>query len=431
VAATARLRIWARAFALATLIHLTLPDYAQAGWTAPGLLSAAGALWLLARPAAGGFALCLIGTLWPLLALRDVLTQSALLSLWAVLGLAATVRLAQPLDSKRIASTLDAVRLVTASTYFIAALHKLNTAFFDPTRGCAEHAWRQVADRYGLPDLPGAPWIAVATEITLGLLIWRRSRWMWPVGLAFHLPLTVTLAPAFGAVMLSGYVAGLDSRTLVRWRRAARIGRWPLLALGLAAAASELTWAARAEVAPALKTGAAAVILALSLLVARHRPRPLRRPLTPLPLAALALWTANGLTPYLGLQYQHTAAMLSGLRIDPGCHNSLVIPEALRLTDPYLRIDTAHFAHPRPDRERILRESLWNLPALYAMRTNWCIPENRPITLTGTWQGMAFHLPDLCAEDWRTHLPGHPEWLPGFQRFQKNLSRTCAQACVH
>lgn len=419
---SARFRWWARAFGLGSLVHLTLPDFEQAGWGLPGVIEAVGAVWLLWRPAAPAFALCLVGTLWPLLFLRDVLTQSALLSLWAALGLVGALRptLRTP--------ALAAVGRVTAGTYLLAALHKLNTAFFTPELGCAEHAWRQVAERYGLPDgLPAAPYLAVGIEVALGILLWRRSGFAWPLGIAFHLPLTVTLAPAFGAVMLAGYVATLDARALVKWRRM-WWRRWPwILGLGGAATVVEWTWAARGEVGPALKTGAAMAVFLLGISTLRHRAAACSHPL---PRLALGLWLANGLTPYLGLQYQHTAAMLSGLRIDAGCHNSLVVPEALVIEDPYLRIDAARIGPGKPYRERILLESLWNLPALHTMHRNWCIPEHRPITLGGTWRGEAFHIPDLCAADWQDALPDRA-WLPGFQRFQKNLGRACLQACIH
>lgn len=423
-AEAARFAIWARAFAIGSLVHLMLPDFEQDGWWLPGLVEGIGALWLLWRPAAPAFAICLIGTLWPLLFLRDVLTQSALLSLWALVGLVGAVR------PRLRSAALDAVLWVTAGTYLLAALHKLNSAFFTPELGCAEHAWAQVAARYGLPDaLPGAPFVAVGMEVALGVLLLRRSLWAWPLGLAFHLPLTVTLAPAFGAVMLSGYVAGLDARTLVRWRRLWKLRRWPLwVVVGLGVAGVEYAWAGRGELAPALKTGVAAVLLFVSV-IAGLRWRPAARPRHWLPVAALTLWVANGLTPYFGVQYQHAAAMLSGLRIDTGCHNSLLMPAWLVVEDPYVRIDAASLPG-RPERERILLESLWNLPALHTMHRNWCIPENRPITLTGTWRGEAFHIEDLCAKDWRRALPGE-DWFPGFQRYQKNLGRECRQACIH
>jgi hypothetical protein len=139
---------------------------------------------------------------------------------------------------------------------------------------------------------------------------------------------------------------------------------------------------------------------------------------------------------------QHTAAMLSNLRIDPECHNSLVFP-ALPGPGPYIYMDSIRFGPGeagndlRPERSRIVRETLWNPTALHVMRENWCIPELRPITVVGRWLGRGFELPDLCAPNALDALdagdalrPG-PGFLPGHQAFQKNLPRACHAACVH
>lgn len=422
-----RLAPWARAFALGSLLHLTLPDFEQAGWTGPRLVEAVGAVWLLLRPSPWAFLLCGVSTLWPLVMLRDVLTQSALLTVFAAVGIA---------GCRGWRDALSAVRLVTASTYGLAALHKLNTAFFDPTYGCANHAWAQVVARApplaALP-LPEAalPFVAVAVELALAVAVWRRSRWMWPLGIAFHLPLTVTLAPAFAGVMFVGYAAAVPARDWVRLRHIARRHPLPIAAAGLMAGGLDATLVGGVpEWGPWLKVIAAGALLAWTtpLLFTRRPPRPPARRAAR--LLALA-WVLHGLTPYFGVQYQHAAAMLSNLRIDEGCHNSLVMPEALRGADPYIRIDEASIGDgARPEREAAVRATLWNLAALHTMRRNWCIPELRPIRFSGTWRGRPFEIVDLCAEDWRDALPG-AWWPAGFQRFQKNLLRECPTACVH
>jgi hypothetical protein len=113
--------------------------------------------------------------------------------------------------------------VTAALTYGLAAVHKLNDAFFDPATSCADHAIRQVVALW--PSLPaplaspGLAALVVLWEALLALLVLTRSRWLWPVGLAFHLPLTLTLAPAFGAVMVAGWAAGMPSREVVAWRR--------------------------------------------------------------------------------------------------------------------------------------------------------------------------------------------------------------------
>lgn len=404
-------------FAIASLVHLTLPDIQQAGWAVPAILEAVGALWLLVRPHRAAFALCAIGTAWPLLFARDVLTQSTLLTLWGVIGAVGGE------------SRLDAVRLTTAATYFFAAVHKLNTAFFDPQYSCGQHAWAQIAERYGLPDLGPMPWLAyviVGVEWALAVGIWRRAPWVWPLGIAFHVPLTVTLAPAFGAVMIAGWSAGVTARQWARWRRA-----WgPSLLIGAGLAAGLEAFFGRAEPMNLIKVAAAGALLQASL-TAWQIPRR-GRPLRPFAWACLLIWSANCLTPYLGVQYQHTAAMLSNLRVDAGCHNSLVFPEGMRVVEPYIRIDAARFADGiRPGRVSVLETTLWSLPALATMHRNWCVPANRPIALRGTWRGAAFAIPDLCDPDWQRHLPGAQGALLGFQRYQKNLRRTCPTACVH
>ncbi|MGK0361962.1 MAG: hypothetical protein ACI9U2_004282, partial [Bradymonadia bacterium] len=94
--------------------------------------------------------------------------------------------------------------------------------------------------------------------------------------------------------------------------------------------------------------------------------------------------------------------------------------------------EDAQFAHGiRRTRAARLKATLWNLPALATMHRNWCIPENRPIQLRGTWRGESFRIKDLCDEGWQAQIPGATgAWL-GYQRFQKNLSRECPTACVH
>ena len=414
---------WARAFAVASLVHLTLPDFDQAGWALPRLLGGVGAVWLLVRPSRAGFALCLLGSLSPLLFHRDVLTQSALLTACAALGVVGT------------RGVRAGVVWLTAGTYLLAVFHKLNTAFFDPRYSCADHAWAQVAGRWPVPDvLPFAPWAAVVLEVALAVALLRGSPWRWPLGILFHLPLTVTLAPAFGAVMLSGYVAAGSPREAVAWRRMWRSNRrgWVLVAGAVLAVVELAVVQAPLELEDGerfLKVFFAGALLAGSLLAwTPRRPTRIGAERGPTPrwvYVVVVLFFAHGLTPYVGWQYQHTAAMLSNLRIDAGCHNHLLMP-ASWVSDPYIRIDEARVGG-RAARERTVRETLWNVAALHTMRRNWCVPENRPIRFAGTWRGERFTIDDLCADEWQADFPG----LPGAQLFQKNLRRECPTVCVH
>lgn len=279
---------------------------------------------------------------------------------------------------------------------------------------------------------PGLAWATVAVEVGLAVGAARRAPWVWPLALVFHLPLTATLAPAFEAVMLAGLAATLTPRQRARLRRVGRDGRrW--IALGaLAVGAADVAAAGGVpSVAVLLKLMATGGLLGWTLAAGGFRdlrPRGTHRA----GWVALGLWVLNGLTPYLGLQYQHSAAMLSNLRVDAGCHNSLVVPEALRLRDPYIRIDRARFADgQRPARAAVVQDTLWHVAALHTMRRNWCVDHLRPIRFEGAWRGRGFTLPDLCAEDWLAHLPGAAAYPAGLQLFQKNLRRRCDPPCVH
>ncbi|MBM4291604.1 MAG: hypothetical protein FJ138_09270 [Deltaproteobacteria bacterium] len=126
---------------------------------------------------------------------------------------------------------------------------------------------------------------------------------------------------------------------------------------------------------------------------------------------------------------QHSGAMLSNLRVDPACHNSLLFPAWG--WDPYVYIDEAALgAARRPRRVAALRGQLWSRAAVVAMRQNWCAPHTRPLRLAGRWGGRPFVIEDLCAPEGLAPLGG-AGWLPGWQAFQKNLPRACGQACVH
>jgi hypothetical protein len=422
------LKHWARAFALASLVHLTLPDFEQSGWATPRIIEGLGALILLWRPSALGFGLCLLGTAWPLLFLRDVLTQSMLLTWMAALGVFGA------LCSQR--AILSGVTWITAGTYWLAALHKLNAGFFNLEISCAQHAWHQVLDRWTwLPETQFGQELAisiVAIEITIGVLIVKRSLWAWVIGIVFHFPLTVTLAPAFGAVMFCGFAAGLTPRQVAILRRSLALNKVRWVGGGLVFVLVDIqAHFETLNVAILLKCFVFGGLFAGFLLGAiRLSDGGWNRPNRWVALY-FGLWILHGLTPYIGVQYQHTSAMLSNLRIDTECHNSFVFPESLIFRDPYVRIDQAHIGQgQRPQREATLKSGLWSFPALATMHRNWCIEELRPIRLEGSYGERSFIIEDLCKQDWYRSLVDSDS-LRGFQRFQKNLKRRCEAECVH
>ena len=305
---------------------------------------------------------------------------------------------------------LDAVVWITAATYWLAALHKLNTDFLNPDVSCGQHALQQVAAHWGwFPNLtPGIELavLIIGVEIVIGLLLVRRSFWAWIIGIGFHVPLTVTLAPAFAFVMFAGYAAALTPRQWVITRRAVSNKRSIVLLGALIFGLFEGVGQQEFSAVTILKCAVlgSALVVAASSLQATLRPSPLRA--SGAPAMVLLLYVLHGLTPYFGLQYQHTAAMLSNLRIDDACHNSLIIPAALVIQDPYIRITSAEIGiGQRPARETTLESGLWSYPALATMHRNWCVDALRPIRLAGNCHGATFLIEDLCADDWDEGLP--------------------------
>ena len=435
------LRHWARALAIGSLVHLTLPDIRQESWTFPALLEGLGALLLLWRPMPLGFLLSCLGTLWPLLFLRDVLTQSMLLTWMAALGMMGglSIRL----------DILSAVRWITAGTYWLAALHKLNRDFFDPDISCAHHGLEALRNHWSNMPFPADVGVElsialIALEFIMGILIIGRSIWVWPVGVAFHLPLTVTLAPAFAFVMFSGYASALTGRQLVVLRSCWRHHRSSILIAGCASALIESLLTHKTfDFGVALKVAVMGSLLWWSIIAiafcrSRIYARRIRvhlwgqRRSRRIIMLVFLLWVLHGLTPYFSLQYQHTAAMLSNLRIDEQCHNSLVFSPALATPDPYIRINEAEFRNGlRARRVEVLKAGLWSVPALATMHRNWCIEELRPIRLVGRWYNRDFVIADLCDPDWYRSIGLADTRWSGFQRFQKNLLRRCDAPCVH
>ena len=484
-----RLTLWARALGLATIAHICLLDYDSLGWEAPRWIGAGCALILLGvriptsrfKPSlaplfsSACFLLCLT-KVYTLLVLRDVLTQSLLLGLYA--GLCGVALL----SPRAVRGALSAARGITALTYLLAALHKLNTDFLTQPTSCALHGV-EVITQFALPSfqdwgllaslkLSPLP-IAIAVigiEVILALLCWRRHPALWVLGALFHVPLTLTLAPAFGVIMSVGYVActpssiwrifwstlrGTSTPSLERSRHSLR-SKYPLLIIGALFFIGTLVFLCLVrgpeETLGTLKGAGGALKVSLMILLSclGARAWALRRRreihiytvprLSTLAVTFCALYGVHGLSPYFGVEVQHSAAMLSNLRIDPQCHNSLIAPALAR--SPYLYIERIQFGTPAnlspimSTRQRILRQEeiqggLWNWAALNTMKRNWCIAENRPLALDLRWGDRSIHLPDLCREGSLEPLDA-PWWLlKGWQRYQKNLDQSCHAPCVH
>ncbi len=452
--ATPALRVMTLAFILGSFAHLLIADAWQPDWLVPDLFVLAGCSLLLWRTCALGFAITLPGLLWPLFMLRDQLTQSVLLALFA-LSMSLCLHGATPVTWRHAQRIW---RGIVTSTYALAALHKINRDFLDPAVSCANYGWREIFDTWMLPTRwasppplfeEALPLMVIATEALIALLyVLRRRRLVWALSLAFHLPLTMTMAPAFAFVMLVGHAAWVEIEDVEHVR-----ALWREHRARITVAACFGTAGALASVLGAHHTPEGSVVLRELVLwnlftlcltwggikawLSTHTPHLQPRPHA-LTIAFLCFFWLNGLSPYSGRQVQHAGAMLSNLRVDEGCWNSLILPESIRHTDDYIRVDEVYFASPGvdPDYEELLRTHLWSPPQLRQMQRNWCAPTRRPFYLRGIWRDEPFIIEDLCALD-HDELPFEGagffgvELFPDAIRFQKNLARSCPQACIH
>ena len=393
-----------RALGLVTINHAYLGDYDQPNWFIVRVITTILGIMLVFTPQAISSrfhldhfklsaiisAILCLTKIYTLFFLRDVLTQSLLLAMYFLIIAISAGR------AKERLSLLLSLSMLSASTYLLAIIHKLNFDFLYTAHSCAIHGYQLALSLFpaslitdlskiGLLNfLESYPSIASLTVIglewSIALLCWRRHKFIWCLGGLFHLPLTLTIAPSFGSVMAIGWGAGtmIGSRT-------ARQSKLMKLTL-----------------------------------ISKHQ-------------VCLCLYFTHGLlSPYLGIEVQHSAAMLSNLRVDPKCNNSIIFQTASH--DPYLYIDEVSFGqNPRPQRVQRLKKGLWSPSALNTMRKNWCIKEQRPLKMQGRYLSQPFLLEDLCEQDaldiiyQRSNLPIKGTW----QRFQKNLQKSCHQACIH
>ncbi len=357
-----------------------------------------------------------------------------------------------------IRAFLDICRAITILVYALAGLHKLNRDFIAPQLSCATYGFKKLTDYWNLPaDIFPENWLAIlaflviATEFGIAILyICGLRRPAWWLAVAFHIPLTLTMAPAYAFVMLPGHAAFLRSKDIQDFRTVLR-----QFSIRIASAATVLTafslylhgaWPEWTMIPKEALLWA--LLITCTLIIARHgiAKTPhifstffthflLNRP-GQFALIFSLLFAINGLLPYVGLRFSHTGAMVSNLRIDRGCWNSLVFPETMRITDDYIRIEKTHLAAPGflPEYEAILLTKLWSPPQLLQMRTNWCKPALRPIYLEGTFRDRAFVIEDLCDEQ---PLPFSDDGILGIElfknslRFQKNLLKQCPTTCIH
>jgi hypothetical protein len=392
-----------------------------------------------------------VGLALPLFFFSDVLTQSMFLFACTLGALACFVGRRSGRD-ERLAVLLPAVvRTLTVGLYAAAAFHKLNRGFLHPDLSCARAGVDVLADNWAIdalasPALHGVwPTLFVAAELTIVALLVARPAAGMVVALLMHIPLTIVFAPSFAFTMISGWAAFLreDERAHL-----GRVIRERTLVIVLGGAGIGLTSFAlymqrhwQVYFFWSLKEAALWTLFVWLVVAWWKRPAGVfgwlsawreRIPRGGGGLVAVfaVLWLANAALPYTGLTFHHTGAMLSNLRVDAGCWNSVVVPESVRFVEPYLRIDDATVGGRVPGRavlEETLETTLYDRITLEVIREEMCRRGAAPVRARGTLEGRVFEVRDLCARPWPLGRP----FMPGHRRFQTALPRDCAQTCVH
>lgn len=346
-------------------------------------------------------------------------------------------------------------RVFAVTTIALAGLHKLNTDFFGP-RSCAALGQR-LHEWWELPlQLPIAgPAGVVGLELLAALLLLVYPR----LGVLAVICVMTALGhigpAAFAATCVVMSLAFLDPGDLVLVRGVfAR--RWSVIcALTLVVLATSFSvyrgpsaWL-KFALLDALVVPAACLIIGVGLAVIRRRGRLTgrltpaairwrRRPAKVMP--GLSSWLAlillvNGLTPYLGLKYRFSTAMLSNLRADHQRWNSYVIPKWVRLrqTTPHVTVvwqPVGKWGVPRSKAKRQynLQDGLYTRDALTeALEHAGRRRAHGRLSLTGGGQTLEFELPGdmLSARAWVEQQPASVFW----QSYLGPGDRP--QACVH
>lgn len=356
-----------------------------------------------------------------------------------------------PLDAAIVRAQLWLLRLGALGTLGFATLHKLNADFLDPAVSCAVHVGRDLVKLWGAPAwlLPSPGQFLALEGLTPVLLVFYPGAGVVGVAvLALGLGHTGPFAFATLLVGMSLAFVGVEEAALwsARWRRAALIFVPVAAAAGCVSAA---LYRGREDWRPYLALELViALVVALLLVTPRAeprrpwwRPRPRERPWLPgryaqrsLCVYAALLLVVNGLSPYLGLKFRYSFAMVSNLRADDSRWNSLVVPRWLRLrADPLVHVDAVYDANGEPaasggPRTRLLLPGVYS-PQELARRVSDARRVRAPWTLELRHRGVARVFADFAHS---VEMQRFVAALPERRLFQDLLTpRGRPQKCVH
>ncbi|WAS91237.1 hypothetical protein [Nannocystis punicea] len=387
------------------------------------------------------------GAAGPIVKVVDEYALFALLPLLAVASALVTWSERHPDDRARRAEAAGqkwVLRIGASATLGFAALHKLNTDFLDPATTCANLAAR-LGEFWAVPAPTPAPWLLVALEGLAVPLLWFYPR----LGLLWTIALVAGLGhigpAAFNTLILAAALAFVPERDAEALAPALhRRGAW-LAVLGLVLWPASFAlyrgpnnWTIFAIFQAALLLAACLVAVGLRDAVRVNDLSP-RRSRLRLPggprhrgfaVATLAVVIGLGLSPYLGLKYRYSFAMLSNLRADDARWNSLIVPSWVRLTrhDPFVHVLRVEPAVPRSKKgEAVLAPGVYT-PDEFRRRFDAARRQKRRSALELRYQGQSLKSPDLAAD---LNILGFAASLPARPLEQPALTLRAAQPCIH
>jgi len=221
----------------------------------------------------------------------------------------------------------SAIRFCALCVYFIAVLHKLNSAFFDPSVSCAivhgektlrQYGWLAANSTY-LQSL--GSWMiysVLAMELLVPLLLMHRKA--WPLGIAlgvfFHV---VTHMPNFGSLMFAIYFLFLPKEIGLKLSdRALKILVGVALALTIVniLGRNDLLSSFYLRLSVFFWMAGSLIVTGIFLYRLRRHWRPREYRLAPslgIYWIVLVLFLLNGMSPYFGLKDSTSLAMWSNL----------------------------------------------------------------------------------------------------------------------
>lgn len=353
-----------------------------------------------------------------------------------------------PLPGRIADAQLWQLKLCALSTLVFSTLHKLNADYFHPKLSCATYVERELVSLWRVPPawLP-SPGLFVLLEGLGPVLLVLYPR----VGVALVLLLSVGLGHT-GPFAFTTLLLGLSLACLPREVESSWSARWRLAALlfipaaTAAGSASAALYRADRGWAPYLAFDLVLVLVAVLLCVtwgrmpARWTPRLPRRPWFPerhgqrtLCMYALVLLVLNGMSPYLGLKYRYSFAMVSNLRVDDSRWNSYLFPAWMRLArDPLVHVDGVYDLDGAPmempaTRARLIRVGVYS-PQDFALRHVDAQRRKIRATLRLRHGGREYTFTDYAYSSSMRHFVAA---LPERPLFQSDLSLDTPQRCVH